>query len=137
MPVNPHNSSNPQHPTKVVLSFGSNCGDRKDNVRKALDWLCKNFSESKVSEIYETPEIHGVGNPYINAVGSCRVDCTLDEMIAHTKEYEFENGRDSACRQRGDVPIDIDVVIWNEEIIRPLDYSSSFFKIGYAMITED
>lgn len=130
-----YESTPPKQSSIAVLSFGSNCGDRGENVHKALDWLIRNFSESRVSEIYETPEIHGIGNPYMNAVGICKVDCSLPELIALTKEYENENGRDSACRQRGDVPIDIDIVLWNEEIVRPLDYSSSFFKIGYSMIS--
>lgn len=132
-----HGSSPQKQNSTAVLSFGSNCGDRNRNVQRALDWLSLNFSDPKVSGIYETPEIHGVGNPYMNAVGSCKVECSLSELIAFTKEYENSNGRDSECRQRGDVPIDIDVVVWNNEIVRPLDYSCSFFKIGYSMITED
>lgn len=123
--------------SKAVLSFGSNSGDRQKNVLKALDWINLRFPDSTVSEIYETPEIHGIGNPYINAVGVCEVGCSLQELIALTKEYEKENGRNSECRRRGDVPIDIDVVKWNDTILRPLDYSSSFFNIGYSMISKD
>lgn len=118
----------------AVLSLGSNCGDRIYNVRKALDWIGSITEECNMSPIYETPEIHGIGNPYMNAVCKCKTDITLPTIIELTKRYELENGRDEECRKRGDVPIDIDVVVWDENTIRPQDYARSFFKIGYRMI---
>lgn len=124
----------PELPALVVLSFGSNCGDRSKNVEKALDWIKGISSGAVCSIIYETPEIHGIGAPYMNAVCRCHISYSLTQFLAITKEYETVNGRDSECRIRGEVPIDIDVVIWNDKIIRPKDYSCSFFQIGYKMI---
>ena len=47
-------------------------------------------------------------------------------------EYDF--GRDSEARERGDVPLDVDIVLFDAEIVRPRDFSQSFFRIGYESL---
>lgn len=114
----------------VVVSLGSNYGDRRGNVSKALDWFKLSFSDCEASDIYETPEIHGIGSPYMNAVCVCKVACERTELEAALKQYEKDNGRDASARARGDVPVDIDIVIWNGEVVRPKDFACNFFRIG-------
>lgn len=120
--------------SEIVVSLGSNFGDRSRNVKAAMQWL-KTLSEHyECSLIYETPEIHGKGAPYMNAVAAATT--TLDyETLQHLmKNYERSCGRDEKHRVKGEVPIDIDIVVWNSEVVRPLDFSREFFKIGYAQI---
>lgn len=49
-------------------------------------------------------------------------------------EYENVCGRTPASKQTGEIPMDIDIIIWNDEIIRPNDYEHEYFKIGWNMI---
>ncbi len=122
---------------RVVLSIGSNCGDRERNVRSAVSWAVGLFYESSVSSIYETEEIHGVGTPYYNAVVRGISEINFEELNHAAKTYEVNNGRDQEARSRGLVPIDIDIVVWDNKIIRPSDYNQNFFKRGYAEICVD
>lgn len=50
------------------------------------------------------------------------------------KEKEKEMGRDSRCREKGLVPIDIDIVICDGEIWKDWDYRQKFFQIGYSQL---
>ncbi|MDE6006576.1 MAG: 2-amino-4-hydroxy-6-hydroxymethyldihydropteridine diphosphokinase [Muribaculaceae bacterium] len=118
--------------SKIVLSLGSNCD--ADYVAQALKWLKSLLSDFKASSLYETPPAKGVGRSYINAVITGSTQSAYEPFNRQLKEYEELAGRDQSCREAGLVPIDIDIVIWNDDIIRPWDYRQNFFKIGYAPI---
>lgn len=120
----------------AVLSIGSNCGDKQGHVRECMDWLMSHseVNVSKCSHIYETPELHGKGTPYCNAVVEITTGLTLEKLTELTKDYEILCGRDCDCRKQGLVPIDVDVVIWNGKIIRPKDFACEFFRIGFSVL---
>ena len=118
----------------LVISLGSNCGDRKSQIRDALEWLKNILIQTKCSEIYETPCAKNTGNPYLNAVIAGYYQGTGYEMEDMLKEKERQMGRHAQCRESGDVPIDMDIVIMDGEIIKNWDYRQKFFKIGYSQI---
>lgn len=119
---------------RFTLSVGSNDGDRVNNVSKAIEWIRDRFAYVAYSSVYETPEIHGVGKPYMNAVAEAASASSLEEVNALLKAYEKSHGRDDDARAEGRVPVDIDIVIWNGVVIRPFDYAAEFFRIGHRQI---
>lgn len=125
------------NPVNVVISLGSNCGQREENVLAATNYLGTLLTDMHASSIYETPEIHGLPRLYMNAVVAGNFSGDLNALHEKCKIYEKENGRDEVARNRGDVPIDLDIVIWNDEVVRPRDFSMEFFKIGYRQLIED
>ena len=118
----------------VTIGLGSNCGDRKALISEAISWLRKILSQTSASEIYETPCALKEGRPYMNAVVEGFYQGTGIELNELLKEKEHEMGRDKKCREQGLVPIDIDLVICNGEILKPWDFNQKFFKIGYSEI---
>ena len=118
----------------VVLSVGSNVG--YEEVKSALGWLSHELEEYQASTLYRTPALHGVGSPYVNAVVIGKISETCDEFNNHLKEYELANGRDAAARAAGVVPIDIDIVMVDDDVVRPRDYSHSFLQIGYTQLVK-
>lgn len=124
---------------RAIISLGSNCGDKAANVKSALEWLraCKDIELISSSGIYETPEIHGRDITYMNAVAAILFDMKADEMNSEFKKYEVSFGRTEDCRRSGMVPIDIDIVILNDVILRPQDYNSQFFSIGFDEINDN
>lgn len=119
----------------VIISIGSNTAEKNNNVLKALNWF-EGISDSFVSSgIYETPEVHGRGESYMNAVGRGYVSCNFETLLNLCKRYELLFGRTDEMRLLGKVPIDIDIVVWNDDIIRPLDFNREFFQIGYSEIS--
>lgn len=118
----------------VVLSIGSNCGDRPSLVKETIEWLKTVLIQMDYSDIYETPCALKAGKPYMNAVvkGFFQGDgMDLESML---KDKEREMGRDQKCREKGDVPVDIDIVIENGGIIKPWDFRQKFFQTGYSQL---
>ena len=119
---------------QVCFSLGSNFGDRKKNVLAGMDFLKSILTRFIISDIYETPEIHGKGKPYLNAVFQGETDKEYDVLNELLKSYEKGCGRDALARERGEVIIDIDIVKWDGKILRSEDFKREFFQIGYRKI---
>lgn len=117
-----------------VISLGSN---REDGSRM-LDWALRCLSEScrllRLSPFYITPAMGGGLRPYFNAVAVVESDCDYDALNAKCKEIELHQGRDDDARSRGDVPVDMDIVIAGDCIMRPADYRQEFFRIGMDLL---
>lgn len=120
-------------PIKVVIGLGSNFGDRRAAVEQAMKWLSEKLIDMRSSKIYETPAFGDSGAPYMNAVvtGYYRNLCSLETLEKACKRYEIDHGRDDYARSNKFVPIDIDIVMAGHQILRPADFSRSFFRIGY------
>ncbi|MDE6696403.1 MAG: 2-amino-4-hydroxy-6-hydroxymethyldihydropteridine diphosphokinase [Muribaculaceae bacterium] len=118
----------------VVFSIGSNCGDRLSNVQIGINWLSTIVYDFKSSHIYATPDCHGGYREYMNAVVKGITTLSPEHIEKISKEFEIANGRDCIARAAGDVPLDIDLVIYEDVILRPKDYAREFFKIGYESI---
>ena len=123
---------------KYVFGLGSNCGDRVEQVSRAIAWLSGILSDMSVSDIYETPAYGHAGAPYMNAVviGRYMGEDEYENLEQLCKEYERINGRDAEARKNNRVPIDIDIVMKGCRIIREADFSRSFFQKGYRQIFE-
>ena len=100
-------------------------------------WLEENLISFKCSAIYSTPPLSGVGSDYLNAVAVGETKCEQNEFNLMLKDYEKSSGRTPEAKKTGVVPIDLDIVIFNDQIVRHKDYSYDFFKIGYRQIVPD
>lgn len=145
------------HPLEIVIGLGANCGDRRKSVAEAIKWLKSMLRDAKASEIYETPAYGHAGSPYMNAVvigtyptsdsfgdSKCALghseylrnqfENSLEYFEGECKRYEIEHGRDDLSRKLNHVPIDIDIVMAGEKVLRQADFSRSFFQIGYQQL---
>lgn len=118
--------------SKVVLGLGSNSGDRMAALSQAVVSLRDIIPDLCSSSFYETAPV-GVNHhgPYMNAVACGSTPLGLIQLDTELKSLEVKAGRDEAARARREVPLDLDIVIYDEEIVRPRDFSQSFFQIGY------
>lgn len=121
--------------TKLVLSLGSNCGDREKSLKKALKWLETIAEIEAVSSIYETPCAKTEGRNYMNAVVIAGFNGGPGELDPLLKEYEGKAGRDKECRERGEVPVDIDIVIADGVVVKEWDFNQRFFRIGFEEVS--
>lgn len=117
-----------------IIVIGSNCGKREDTIKNCLKRLEEICSIVCRSEIYESPDCLGSGKRYLNVVAkvqTCYEELELNNVF---KAMEREAGRDGASRERGDVPLDIDIVTVDDRISRPSDYAASYFKKGFSQL---
>ena len=122
---------------EVVLSIGSNFGNKRKSVSDAIAWLESLLESPHASSIYETPEIYGRTENYMNAVVTAATAMDYEGLNAALKRYETSHGRTPMRRERGEVPVDIDIVVWDDEVIRPRDFNHSFFQIGYREVAAE
>lgn len=116
---------------KAIVGIGSNIVDAKARVEECCRNLSKISSEAKFSSIYETEAVGSLPQPnYHNCVGVLYTSQTFEELKHKFKEMERKAGRLPEHKAEGKVIIDIDIVVWNNEIIKPTDLARTYMTIG-------
>lgn len=114
-----------------TIGVGSNIASRKEIIIEAIKALSLEFIDFKVSEIYESEAFNGKDAPYLNAVfyGHTSKSCEQVEMML--KQLEIKFGRTPENKPKGEVALDLDLVIWDGRICREVDFERHYFNIGY------
>jgi 2-amino-4-hydroxy-6-hydroxymethyldihydropteridine diphosphokinase len=105
-------------PACVYIGLGANLGDRRANLRLALDRLRSVARLEEVSSLYETAPQGFVEQPlFYNAV--CRVTTHLEpEPLLHLlKDLERRIGRRPGGPSGGPRPIDLDILLYGERVV--------------------
>lgn len=116
---------------KAFISVGSNYSSGDKYVRKALIFLKESFADVRSSSVYMTPSVNpDDASVYYNAVVGCMIDdnTSSDILQERLKTYESLAGRTHDSKK---VIIDLDLVVFDGEIVRPVDFSRRYFSIGY------
>ncbi|MFA6451766.1 MAG: 2-amino-4-hydroxy-6-hydroxymethyldihydropteridine diphosphokinase [bacterium] len=107
----------------VILSLGSNLGDSKINILKAISLLKeKGFSVSDISSFYKTSPVGKTDQPdFINCaiIGSTLL--LPHELLAVCKEIETILGRDQKSPHWSARIIDIDIIFFGCRKIKSPD----------------
>ncbi len=102
------------------LGIGSNLGNRKKNIKKALDYLSKamGIKIEKVSRIYETKPVGGVRqSKFLNAAIKIKTLLTPHVLLGTLKKIEKNLGRKKAVRY-GPREIDLDILLYGNKAVR-------------------
>jgi 2-amino-4-hydroxy-6-hydroxymethyldihydropteridine diphosphokinase len=101
----------------VVLSLGSNLGDRLANLQLGLDVVCGGGLDCvAVSSVYETDPVGGVDQAdYLNAVLLARSSLSARDLLVRCGEAEAAAGRVRTVRW-GPRTLDVDIVSCDTEI---------------------
>lgn len=120
-----------------ILALGSNYGNREEKIKVALEKLASYCLFKGCSALYESKDWQGGEMPYLNSV--VIIETELEEIYLNRilKVIELEGGRTPEDKSEGKVSLDIDIVVWENEILRPKDYSSSYFREGLKMLKLD
>lgn len=103
---------------KVYLSLGSNMGEKKENLEKALDYLSKlpHTSIIKQSQFLDTEPFGYVEqDSFVNACVELKTLLTAREMLDSCLEIEEKMGRKRMIKW-GPRNIDIDILFYDKEI---------------------
>jgi deoxyguanosine kinase len=102
----------------VVLSLGTNLGNRLQNVETAIALLhSKVGSVVKVSALYETPSWGFESTPFYNCAVLIHTQKEANTLLEACQAIELEMGRAHTKSGYEARIIDIDVIAFNEEII--------------------
>lgn len=118
------------------LSIGGNAPGSCMLLGKVCDMLEREFMVTGMSDIYTTQALNGLAPDYYNAV--VRIDSPVPHDILNLrfKQMERELGRRPEDKATGIVPVDIDIVVCDGEVVRPRDFGARHFRIGYEDLLE-
>jgi len=102
------------------IGLGSNLGDRKKNIKKALDYLAgtKGIKIEKISGIYETDAVGGPPQGrFLNAAIKIKTSLSPQLLLKTIKKIEKKSGRRESVRW-GPRQIDLDILLYASKIIK-------------------
>jgi 2-amino-4-hydroxy-6-hydroxymethyldihydropteridine diphosphokinase len=109
----------------AIVMIGTNTDE--ENLSKAKERISDFYEILDQSSILQTKPIgKKYKTDFYNQAIKILSDDTAKETANHFKHIENEMGRSANTSQRGEVPIDIDLIMWNGEIKRS-DYEKYSF----------
>jgi len=104
-------------PVTAYLGLGSNLGERRHNLERALEFLSQRLRLEKISSIYDSEPVGNIQQPrFLNL--ACQTSTTLSPpgLIALAKGIEAKLGRTGGSG----APriIDIDILFYGDQVIK-------------------
>ena len=106
---------------KGIICIGSNYNGEANLSR------CRKLLESAFADIIYSstcitaPYGTTYTSDFINQLAIIHTEKSKESVIELLKSYEKELGRNSEDKKKGLVKIDIDLIVWNEDILKPED----------------
>lgn len=108
---------------EVLLSLGSNHGDRRQNLAAGLRLLKDiGFSDVQVSPVVESPaelpnhSSSDWNKPYLNLVAIGNIDLDIATFVQASKRIQSQMGKRMQSKWEPRI-LDIDLVCWGDEIV--------------------
>ena len=105
---------------EIILALGSNLGNREDNLSKSISLIGKKIGKvTKISKYFENDPVgFDSTNTFINIC--IKVETTKEplEILNELKSIEKSLGRQRTKKEYEDRPLDIDIILFNENITR-------------------
>lgn len=113
---------------KIILSLASNLqqGQNLAEARIALGKVLSCISFTK--ELWTEPINASNPSMYLNQLAISSTDLTEDELTSVLKEIEVKMGRTKNLREKGIVPIDIDLLQYGHKKLHKHDWERPYVK---------
>jgi 2-amino-4-hydroxy-6-hydroxymethyldihydropteridine diphosphokinase len=123
--------------TTVYLGLGSNLGDRKDNLEKAMDYLSQRIRITVKSSVYDTEAMENREQPrFLNMVCQAKTILKPQDLLVLAKAIERKMGRQPNSHNAPRT-IDIDILFYGDEVIDTPDLTvphSSLPNRAFALV---
>lgn len=107
---------------------------RRRHISEALAAIGAIASIEQTSTPGETDDITSRGAPYVNVVVKCSTSMNFGEFSKTLTEIEKAGGRTPDSRLTGIVALDIDIIIWNDEVLASDDFHHDYFLNLYRQL---
>lgn len=120
----------------ALICLGSNTPEGEANIETCLEFIRIRANYYAASQIYQTePEGEHRHAKYKNCVVQIFTTEPHEIWERRFKMLEQQLGRDQVARSQGVVPIDLDIISWNEEVIRPTELKKEYLRLGLAELS--
>lgn len=111
-----------------IIGIGSNI-NAQANIAKVLNLMESHFVVMQVSTMVQTKAIGMTDQPdYTNGAVRILTEMSIDELSLLLKKLEDQMGRDRSQPKFGPRNIDLDILIWNDEIVDADYYTREFLR---------
>lgn len=117
----------------VLLTIGSNARDARRRVNEACDYLRGIIASIHFSDAICAPSYTGVGADYVNIAVTGTCTCSSEALHRELRRYEDTHGRHRPDLH-GDVAIDIDIVTYGEDVLKPADMAQPWLGRALELI---
>ena len=104
---------------ELILSLGSNLGNRKQNLKNCISQISKQIGNVLFeSNVYENPaQGFESKNDFLNACIKVKTELKAFEVLSQIQDIEKKMGRIRKTNSYEDRIIDIDIILLNNELI--------------------
>ena len=121
---------------EVIIGIGSNI-DAEKNIARMFELLQQRVTVLAVSSMIQTKPIGIIEQPeFTNGAVKVATDLEKEQLISVLKAIEDELGRDRSVPKFGPRCIDLDVVVWNGEIVDDDYYTRDFLRKSVQELIE-
>jgi GTP cyclohydrolase-4 len=104
----------------LYVGIGSNLGDRQANILAALQRLRARAQILTVSAFYESEAAGGAQGPaYLNVAAALRTELDAQAFASFARDVELAVGRARGTRRLEARPIDLDLLVFDGQIVQP------------------
>mgnify|MGYP001944108723 CR=1 FL=1 len=113
---------------KVLIGIGTN-SDANSNMKLAINYLLSYFPNIKFTNWIETQPF-GVGftAPFLNALAYLKTDMDREQLQQLLKTIERDMGRLPSHKKEGKIIIDIDLIKYDGDILKPDDFRHDYMQ---------
>ncbi len=116
----------------IFVGLGSNLGNRKENIKKAIEKMSECIQILNVSRLYRTkPQENVQGGWFLNGVLHGRTSLTPIELLRFLQSIENQLGRPGNHKKNTARTIDLDILFFGKKIIK-----NKFLRIPHPKIAE-
>ena len=120
----------------VILCLGSNT-DCEANLKSAVGLLRGYFGTIRFSEAAYTEPVGLPGSGlFLNQVAVAGTEASQEEVKRALKDMEKRLGRMPDSKQKGQIPIDIDLLLWNGTILKPADWEKEYVQLLFRSVAD-
>jgi 2-amino-4-hydroxy-6-hydroxymethyldihydropteridine diphosphokinase len=117
--------------SQVLLSLGTNLGERRQNLRRAVRLLDREMTVTAVSPIYETEPWGEPDQPdFLNICLAATTTQLPRQLLTTIKQIEQDLGREETYRW-GPRLIDIDIILYDDVVV-----AEEWLNIPHARLAE-
>lgn len=121
---------------RILISIGSNIYS-KQNIDKAKRMIAFYFLDVIFTDsIISISTDENCVFPFRNILGTFNTELAPDEIIQKLKSIESALGRLPKDKELGRVIIDIDLIQYGDEILRPEDYEKNYVQELLGQLTD-
>lgn len=113
---------------ECIIGIGSNI-NAQANIAKVLNLLESHLVVMQVSTMVQTKAIGITDQPdYTNGAVRILTEMSMEQLSSFLKKLEDQMGRDRTQPKFGPRNIDLDILIWNNEIVDEDYYTREFLR---------